>query len=181
MTGLPPDRELHAETTVHATPDRVWSVLSDPATMRTASPELFATSRTRRGPLRVGETFIGWNRNGLVVWPTVNKVTEVEPGRKLAWFTRTSGATWTYTLTGDGTDTIVHESRRIDQAVSRTAKVFAAVFLGGLAKHADELDEHVAETLEAIRQMSESGGKLGSRHRLRRAVTATSLNRARTS
>ncbi|WOC11279.1 SRPBCC family protein [Gordonia sp. MP11Mi] len=156
MTDLPSERELHGEITVHAAPDRVWSVLVDPATMTSASPELFATSRTRKGPLRVGETFVGWNRNGYVVWPTVNKVTEVDAGRSLAWFTRTSGATWTYTLTRDGDYTIVHEYRRIHRGASRTAKAFAAIFLGGLANHTDELEEHVSQTLEAIRQMSES-------------------------
>ena len=148
-------RDFDVAVTVAAPPAAVWNLLADPATMPQASPEVFALTR-RRGPFRAGETFIGWNRNGLAVWPTVNTVTVLEPGRRIAWHTRTSGAVWTYTVTEADGGTILREQRTMPGGAPRTATVFARLFLGGMAHHADELEQHTSQTLDWIRQRLES-------------------------
>ena len=155
MTASAADRDFDTRVVIAAPPSDVWNLLVDPATMPQASPEVFAVTR-RRGPLRPGETFIGWNRNGLAVWPTVNTVTTLDPGRRLAWHTRTSGAIWTYTLTESAGSTVLREQRSVPDGVPRTATIFARVFLGGMAKHADELEEHTSQTLDWIKRRLES-------------------------
>ena len=149
------ERDLDESIRIHAAPDRVWSLLIDPRTMTQASPELFATTRRRRGPLRAGETFVGWNRNGLALWPTVNTVTTFDIGREIAWHTRSSGAVWTYTLTADGDRTVLRERRQMPDGASATARLFARVLLGGIERHTDELSEHVSATLAWIKTAAE--------------------------
>lgn len=155
MTTSAASRDFSEEIRIDADRDRVWAVLSDPATMPEASPELFAVTR-RRGPFKVGERFVGWNRRGAVVWPTVNRVLSVDPGRELSWLTKTSGAVWTYTLTEDDGATILHETRQMPSGAPRFATMFGDALLGGMANHADELETHVSATLAWIKARAES-------------------------
>ena len=50
------------------------------------------------GGLRVGQWYLGINRRKAVVWPTRSVVAVLEPGRRLAWDTRSSGARWIWEL-----------------------------------------------------------------------------------
>ncbi len=155
MTTPPADRDFDEQILIHARPERVWAVLADPTTMPQASPELFALTRRRGGPFRRGETFIGWNRRRMTVWPTISTVTAVDPGRALAWHTRTSGALWTYTLTAAGDDTILREHRTMPDGAPVAVRLFARALLGGMSGHADELESHVSHTLRWIKQRVE--------------------------
>uniref|UniRef100_UPI003D8C4EB5 SRPBCC family protein n=1 Tax=Gordonia sp. B7-2 TaxID=3420932 RepID=UPI003D8C4EB5 len=150
------DPDFDAEVTIHATADRVWQLLSDPRTMPEASPELFAITRRRKGAFESGETYIGWNRSGFIIWPTINNVVSVIPGRELSWHTKTSGATWTYSIASDGESTILREQRHMPDGMPWIARVFGRL-LGGPAAHADELESHVSATLEHLKGRAESG------------------------
>ncbi|MCH5642563.1 SRPBCC family protein [Gordonia sp. ABSL49_1] len=149
------DRDFDAEVTINATPDRVWQLLSDPRTMPEASPELFALTRRRKGPFEAGETYIGWNRRGFIIWPTINNVVSVVPGRELSWHTKTSGAIWTYSVTSDGRSTVLREQRHMPDGMPRIARMFGGL-LGGPAAHADELESHVSDTLQHLKNRAES-------------------------
>ncbi len=150
------ERDLLATVSINADRDRVWSLLIDPATMPSASPELFAVTRMRRGPLSAGETFVGWNRRKAVIWPTVNTIIAADPGRRLSWRTRTSGATWTYDLVADGDDkTVVNEHRQMSDGAPAFARVFADLLLGGLIRHTDELEAHLSQTLRWLKVRAE--------------------------
>ncbi|GEE03018.1 hypothetical protein nbrc107696_34640 [Gordonia spumicola] len=122
--------------------------------MPKASPELFAMTR-RKGPFRAGERFVGWNRRKAVVWPTVSRVVTVDEGRELTWHTSTSGATWSYTIAGDGDATVLREARTITDGVPGFATLFGNVLLGGMGNHADELESHVSATLAWIKAEAE--------------------------
>ncbi|MGV9711898.1 SRPBCC family protein [Gordonia sp. NPDC003424] len=149
------DRDLDGEITIRATPDRVWQLLSDPRTMPDASPELFAITRRRKGPFQAGEAYLGWNRRGFIVWPTINRVVSVVPGQELSWHTKTSGAIWTYRITMDGASTILREHRRMPDGMPWIARVFGGL-LGGPAAHADELESHISDTLQHLKSRAES-------------------------
>lgn len=148
--AAPSERDFDEQVLIHASPERVWAVLADPTTMPQASPELFALTRRNKGSLQAGETFIGWNRRRAIVWPTISKVSVVDPGRELAWHTKSSGAVWTYTLSIAGDDTILRERRTMPNGAPLTARVFATL-LGGMSNHSDELETHVSQTLQWIK------------------------------
>ena len=145
------DRELRAEAYVDAPPDAVWTVLADLSRMPDWSPELVRMVPLRRGGLRVGQWYLGINRRKAVVWPTRSVVTEVEPGRLLAWDTPSSGARWIWELVPEGTGTRVVHRRPVPHGVSAMSRVFAPLFLGGSAEHADELEAGMAQTVARLK------------------------------
>ena len=145
------DRELRAETYVDAPPERVWAALSDLARMPDWSPELVRMVPLKRGGLRVGQWYLGINRRKAVVWPTRSVVAEVEPGRRLTWDTKSSGARWIWELVPEGGGTRVVHRRPVPTGITGMSKVFAPLFLGGSEGHADELEAGMARTVERLK------------------------------
>jgi len=90
-TAKQADRELRAEATIAAPPDKVWALVTDTARMPEWSPELVRMLPLKRGGMRRGQWYLGINRRKGVVWPTRNVVGVLEPGRSLAWDTTSSG------------------------------------------------------------------------------------------
>jgi len=151
-----PDRELFAETTIAASPEQVWSVLSDLDRLPELSTELVTMLPLKRGGLRVGQQYLGINRRRWVYWPSRSRVETLEPGRAMAWHTLSSGATWIYELAPvDGGTRVVHR-RPVPTRLTFLSKVFATLFLGGTAGHADELEEHVGQTLARLKAVVEA-------------------------
>ena len=144
-------RELRAETVIDAPPEKVWAALTDLRRMPEWSPELVRMVPLRRGGLRVGQQYLGLNRRKAVVWPTRSVVTVLEPGRALAWDTRSSGARWIYELAPEGAGTRVVQRRPVPSGVTLLSKVFAPLFLGGSDEHADELEQGMARTLARLK------------------------------
>jgi uncharacterized protein YndB with AHSA1/START domain len=131
VTEAGADRELRAETMVEATPERVWELLTDFARMADWSPEMVRMLPLKPGGLRVGQWYLGINRRKAVVWPTRSVVAAVEPGRRLVWDTRSSGAQWIWELeSADGGTRVVHR-RPVPRTLTALSRAFAPVFLGG--------------------------------------------------
>jgi uncharacterized protein YndB with AHSA1/START domain len=145
------DRELRAETHVDAPPEQVWAALSDLSRMPDWSPELVRMVPLKRGGLRVGQWYLGINRRKAVVWPTRSVVAEVEPGRRLTWDTKSSGARWIWELVPEGDGTRVVHRRPVPTGITGMSKVFAPLFLGGSEGHADELEAGMARTVERLK------------------------------
>jgi uncharacterized protein YndB with AHSA1/START domain len=145
------DRELRAETYVDAPPEQVWAALSDLSRMPDWSPELVRMVPLKRGGLRVGQWYLGINRRKAVVWPTRSVVAEVEPGRRLTWDTKSSGARWIWELVPEGDGTRVVHRRPVPTGITGMSKVFAPLFLGGSEGHADELEAGMARTVERLK------------------------------
>jgi uncharacterized protein YndB with AHSA1/START domain len=150
MTELA-ERELRAETVIDAPPERVWAALTDLRRMPEWSPELVRMLPLGRGGLRLGQQYLGLNRRKAAVWPTRSVVTALEPGRTLAWDTRSSGARWIYELTPEEAGTRVVQRRPVPHGVTLLSKVFAPLFLGGSDEHADELEQGMAHTLARLK------------------------------
>ena len=150
-------RELRAETTVAAPPERVWELLTDLRRMPGWSPELLAMVPLRPGGLRVGQWYLGLNRRKAVVWPTRNVLSVLEPGRVLAWDTRSSGARWIWEVEpADGGTHVVHR-RPVPERLTLLSRVFAPLALGGSVEHADELEAGMRRTVDRLKAAAEAG------------------------
>lgn len=150
-------RELRAETTIAATPEKVWALLTDFSRMPEWSPELVRMVPLKPGGLRVGQAYLGVNKRKAVVWPTRSVVAVLEPGRALAWDTRSSGARWIWELApeGDGATRVVHR-RPVPKSLTLVSRLFAPAFLGGSDGHADELEHGMAQTVARLKAAAES-------------------------
>ncbi len=141
------DRELRAETTINASPDAVWAALTDLSRMPEWSPELLKMLPLKRGGLREGQWYVGVNLRKGVVWPTRNVVATLEPGKTLAWDTKTSGSRWIFEVSPDGGGTRVVQRRPVPNKLTFIGNFFASYLLGGAESHADELEAGMVETL----------------------------------
>lgn len=151
------DRELVVSSTIDATPDRVWALLTDFSQMPSWSPELVRMVPLLRGGLRVGQQYVGINKRKAMVWPTRSVVAVLEPGRTLAWDTRSSGARWIWELAAnDAGGTRVTHRRPVPDGLSRVSGIFAKAFLGGAEGHADELEAGMATTVERLKAAAEA-------------------------
>ena len=150
------DRELRAEATIAAPPDRVWALVTDTSRMPDWSPELVRMLPLKGGGMRRGQWYLGINRRKGVVWPTRNVVGVLEPGRSLAWDTTSSGARWIWELSPSGEGTRVVHRRPVPERLTLVSGLFARFFLGGVADHADELEAGMARTLERLKAVAEA-------------------------
>jgi len=152
------DRELRVEATVDAPPAQVWGLLTDFGRMPEWSPELVRMLPLKRGGLRVGQAYLGINRRKAVVWPTRSVVAVLEPGRSLAWDTKSSGARWIWELSPAGEATHVVHRRPVPSSLTAMSKIFASAFLGGTEGHADELEVGMAQTVARLKAAAERAG-----------------------
>jgi uncharacterized protein YndB with AHSA1/START domain len=144
-------RELRAETTIAAPPAAVWAALTDLRRMPEWSPELLRMLPLKPGGLRKGQQYLGLNRRKAAIWPTRSVVSVLEPGRTLAWDTRSSGARWIYELSADGAGTRVVQRRPVPRRITVLSRIFAPLFLGGSDGHADELEQGMVQTLARLK------------------------------
>jgi uncharacterized protein YndB with AHSA1/START domain len=151
------DRELRAEAAIDAPPDVVWEVLGDVRRMPELSPELVRMIPLKKGGLRPGQWYLGVNRRKAVLWPSRSVVSDVDPGRMVAWDTRSSGARWIWELTPEGNGTKVVHRRPVPDRLTPLARLFATAFLGGITEHADELEEGMARSVTRLKQAVEGG------------------------
>jgi uncharacterized protein YndB with AHSA1/START domain len=149
------ERELRAEATIAAPPDKVWALISDVSRMPEWSPELVRMLPLKRGGMRKGQWYLGINRRKAVLWPTRNVVGVLEPGRRLAWDTTSSGARWIWEVTPSGEGTHVVHRRPVPAKLTLLSSVFARLFLGGIEDHADELETGMARTVERLKAAAE--------------------------
>jgi uncharacterized protein YndB with AHSA1/START domain len=149
-------RELRAEADVQAPPDRVWQLLTDFSRMPEWSPELVRMVPLKPGGLRVGQWYLGINRRKAAVWPTRSVVARLEPGRAVAWDTRSSGARWIWEIEpGAAGGTHVVHRRPVPRGITLLSKVFAPLALGGSEEHADELETGMQLTVDRLRAAAE--------------------------
>jgi uncharacterized protein YndB with AHSA1/START domain len=144
-------RELRAETTIAAPADQVWDALTDFRRMAQWSPELVRMAPLKPGGLKVGQQYVGLNRRRAIVWPTRSVIATVDPGRALAWDTRSSGARWIYELEPAADGTRVVHRRPVPRRITLMSRAFTPLFLGGNDEHSDELERGMHETLARLK------------------------------
>ena len=143
---------ISATVQMKASPDEVWSIVSDLGRMPEFSPELRKAFVI--GTPGLGANVIGINRRKAVVWPTTSKVVRWEPGRAVAWKTRESGATWVYELEATPDGTTVTGRRVLPKFTVATSLL--GPFIGGAQDHDAELAEGIRATLQRIKDAVEA-------------------------
>ncbi|CAN5609267.1 SRPBCC family protein [soil metagenome] len=145
-----------AEIDVAAAPEAVWDMVSDITQMGRWSPEC---DRCRwldggTGP-REGARFKGWNRQALgpipIRWSTVSTVVEAQRGEVFSFFTKDSGATWTYRFESRDDGTHLVETREQGKK-PLMARAFGAVMPG----RAELQRDGMAETVRRIKAVAEA-------------------------
>lgn len=155
----PAERELRAEATIAASPERVWALLTDFSQMPDWSPELVKMVPLKPGGLRLGQWYLGINRRKAAIWPTRSVVSVLEPGRTVAWDTKSSGARWIWEISAEadnaGSTRVVHR-RPVPKKTTLMSKAFAPMFLGGSESHADELEDGMGQTVARLKAAVEA-------------------------
>lgn len=85
MTAPSTTPDATGQTEIEASPEAVYAFLSDPARMSEIAEELVKVVRRDATAGQVGSRFVGFNRNGKRLWPTLGKVTDAESGRRFAF------------------------------------------------------------------------------------------------
>ncbi|MEH0109974.1 SRPBCC family protein [Tersicoccus sp. MR15.9] len=103
----------------------IYREVADPAQMGRWSPENQGTRDASRGPLAVGDRFVGRNKRGAARWSTTCVVTAADPGQRFAFRVVRIGpvrplisapiATWEYTFEPTAGGTRVTETWQDDR------------------------------------------------------------------
>ena len=149
------DADLTVTTTIKRPPGEVWASVADPARIVQHSPEAHHVTGATAGPLPVGATFGGANRNGVFRWTTRCRVVESTPGEAFAFEVTYLGldvALWRYALTADGVGTRVEE-----QWTDRRGALMKALgTLGtGVADRRSHNERTMRATLESLKRSLE--------------------------
>lgn len=106
----PPD--VSVRTTISVDPLHLWAAVADPRRLTEWSPDSTAVRCSLDGPLPVGASFSGSNRNGRFRWSTSSRVVESEPGHAFAFdvtFLGLAVSRWRYELTAGPSGVDVEE------------------------------------------------------------------------
>ena len=145
---------LQAEIEIQAPAEKVWALISDLRQMPRWSPQTRLMKAF--GPLRPGTRTVNINRTGYRVWPTRSVITEVIPGRKLAFRVPTNGSVWSYELEPTATGTRVVESRHAENGVTAVSAFLTKAFMGGEESFERELVDGMNSSLRAIKAAAEN-------------------------
>ena len=150
-------RSGQAAVHIDATPDQVWSVVSEIERMGEWSPECYRVEWLdgAASPARPGARFKGWNRYGFLRWSMTCEVKTAEAPSEISWATVKGNrelVVWTYRLrpAGDGCElTESFECRWLPPTA-----VLAEDFL--MRDRDRRRDEAMRATLDRIKRAAES-------------------------
>lgn len=145
---------LEAEIEIAATPERVWSILADPAAMVRHSPMVVA-AYVRSRPVGIGTRAYNLNRKGLLLWPMRTKVIEYDEPRRYAFVAKDNKSVWSFTLEPTEIGTQVTQRRETPTGVSELSAKFGTLFPGGHDGLEVELNTGMRSTLESIKREAE--------------------------
>ena len=153
-----PSRALSRSTTIAASPERVFELVSDLPGMGRFSPEN-AGGRWLGGATgpAVGVAFRGRNQRGLHRWSTRCAVTRCEPGRAFAFSVSSMGlavADWAYDIAAEGAGCRLTETWTDRRGALITA---AGRLVSGVADRSAFTAESIERTLAGVKQAAEQG------------------------
>ena len=153
-------KQASVSVDVTASPETVWSVVSDLGRMGEWSPE---TVRVRwkgappgAGGPAIGATFKGTNRIGLRRWSTKGTVVAAEANRKLAWDVASLGlpiARWTYTIEPTETGARLTESFEDKRGALLN---FVGPLVTGVKERCPHNEANMKTTLERMKAAAEA-------------------------
>ena len=148
---------IEQSTEIAATPEKVWSIVSDLKRMGEWSPQCRKVI-VRGGTVKLGAKTINVNKRGLLVWPTTAKVVRFEPNKQIAYRIAENHTVWGFEITP--TDTGVRLTERREAKNGQTTKVSSTLVdlaFGGNDSFEAELEEGMRETLVKIKAAAERG------------------------
>jgi uncharacterized protein YndB with AHSA1/START domain len=151
-------KTLEATIDIDASPQAVWSVVSDLQRMGEWSPQC-KKMKVFGGAVGKGTRTLNINRKGLLVWPTSAKVVTFEPNKALAFRIVENKTIWSYTLTPTATGTTVVEKREAPSGTSAVSSLLVKRILGGIDEFDVELVEGMNSTLRRIKTESEKSSR----------------------
>jgi hypothetical protein len=147
---------------IQATPDAVWSLVTDIPAMSRWSPQV-VKSTVRGGVVRQGATFANLNKQGLKRWPTNGKVVRFTApsgaaAGDFAFRIKENKSVWSFRFEElpDG-GTRLTERRETPEGISALSAFLTRWVLGGQERFTEELRTGIRETLERIRAEAERG------------------------
>lgn len=146
--------QLHATIDIDASPERVWSLVTDLPRMASWSPQVVKTFV--RGPVERGTRALNINRRGLLVWPTRSKVVVFEPHREFAFRILDNATIWAFVLEPTATGTRVTHERRTPDGITPISTRLQDVVLGGVETFTGELAAGMQQTLTRIKAEAEA-------------------------
>ena len=140
---------------VTASPEAVWSVISDLKRMGEWSPQC-KKMVVFGGEVKQGARTLNVNRRGPLFWPTTAKVVAFEPNREIAFRIAENRTVWSYRIEPTETGSRVTESRTAAGGTTTTVSAFLVdkVF-GGNDSFEDELRAGIRETLGKVKRAAE--------------------------
>jgi uncharacterized protein YndB with AHSA1/START domain len=152
---------IEVSLTVAASPERVWSLVSDVTRVGDWGGECVAAHWEQGGPA-VGARFRGKQVRGDRTWETTSVVTEAQPGVSFGWAVTDPAypaATWRYELGPDGSGGTVVRYRAVMgpgpsglTAVIATRPELEERFI---AERLKEHERNMMATLAAIKRVAE--------------------------
>lgn len=146
---------VHVDVHVDASPDTVYSAVSDVSRMGEWSPETINCEWLdgATGPA-VGARFKGTNKRGIVKWSTKPAVVAANPGHEFT-FEVDDAVRWTYRVEPDGTGTKLTESFEMLSDLSRF-NAFAHRWVLRIKDRRADLERGMAATLARVKTVVES-------------------------
>lgn len=145
---------LEATIEIAATPQDVWTIVSDLKRMGEWSPQ--CRKMRVSGEVREGTKTFNINRKGLLVWPTTSKVIRFEPNKAIAFRINENRSIWSYTLEPTETGTRVVERREAPTGTSQLSQFLIKTVLGGADAFETEMVAGMNATLARIKQEAEA-------------------------
>ncbi|MCR3723073.1 MULTISPECIES: SRPBCC family protein [Prauserella salsuginis group] len=159
---------VQVETRINASPERVWTLVSDIELMPELSPELQSVEWQHgvTGPA-LGAQFIGRNEHdALGKWSTTSHIVDLDPPRTFGWAVEDPDnptATWRFTVVPDGDGTLLRQwmqlgparsglSLAIDRMPDKEQKI---VFV-----RLREFETNMTAAVEAIKKLVEDTGQV---------------------
>jgi hypothetical protein len=147
---------LEESIDVDATPERVWSLVTDLPRMARWSPQVVRTVVRGGGPVQLGTRAVNVNRKGVLVWPTRSKVVRFEPHRDFAFRIKDNYTVWSFLLEPTGTGTRVVQRREAPDGTSAISDTLVRRVLGGQESFQSELRAGMRRTLRGIKADAEA-------------------------
>ncbi len=141
---------ISATIDIDATPESVWSVVSDLKRMGEWSPQCKKMIIFGRG-IKKGTRTLNLNQSGKMFWPTTAKVIEFEPTKKLAFRITENRTVWSYELERTAAGTRLTESRRAPNGVSSASSFAIDKAMGGVSDFEASLERGIETTLARIK------------------------------
>lgn len=147
--------DLERQIDINASPEAVWSIISDLRRMGEWSPQA-RRMIVRGGPVHLGTKTFNINHKGLLHWTTTSVVTAFDPGKYLAFHVPVNRTTWSYRIEPTDTGVRLIERRDVPNGTSFISRALIVAFMGGNEQFETDLRAGMDQTLARVKAEAEA-------------------------